>query len=261
MVHAGSKSSKRGKGGGGGRWGSGGGKWNDKVDRWSSSSPDYWSSSSPDNGWGGDDDKYDDDDVFPGGGNRMPICTLANPVQEQWDQIIRTWRLAYLASNANAALIQDFGRETAWHANLMMEKFMEVVEGYEYDDFDTDDIFDLGEMEGKDHPASVKFTNDRQEDAICALTKALVLMMRDSCFYNRWKRTFEIVAFYYMEGFIEGIDNGMKLKQCVDWDNVKDTRLNGDNDRMAYKESTEETKGNRSRNGRKKNRKKNPKLL
>ena len=192
MVHAGSKSSKRGKDGGGGRWGSGGGKWNDKVDRWSSSSPDYWSSSSPDNGWGGDDDKYDDDDVFPGGGNRMPICTLANPVQEQWDQIIRTWRLAYLASNANAALIQDFGRETAWHANLMMEKFMEVVEGYEYDgktthvmilvlcslctrvrprltpefvlcsvvDFDTDDIFDLGEMEGKDHPASVKFTND-----------------------------------------------------------------------------------------------------
>jgi hypothetical protein len=124
MVHAGSsKSSKIGKGGSsGGRW-SGGGRWNNNK------KPDRWSS--PDNSWRRDDDNdYDDD--FPDI-NRMPFCTLANPVQEQYDLIIRSWRLAYLASNANAAAITTFDRQTAWHANMMMEKFMTVVEEYEGD--------------------------------------------------------------------------------------------------------------------------------
>lgn len=74
----------------------------------------------------------------------------------------------------------------------------------------------MGEIEGKDHPSSVKFTTDNQQDAICSLTKALVLMMRDSCFYNQWKDTLEISAYYYMSGFIEGANIDMKLTKCID---------------------------------------------
>lgn len=76
----------------------------------------------------------------------------------------------------------------------------------------------MGEAVGDAHPTTnaLKFTTDDQQDVLCAQTKALVLMMKDSCLYNRWKRTLEIAAYYYMEGFVEGISSGnFNLKKCV----------------------------------------------
>lgn len=229
-----SKSGKGGKGGGGGRW-SGGGRWNGGGSRWdkpkwnsnnkwkSSSSGDKWKSSSGDKWWGGKDYDavyYDDDRRPDGGRDFKPLCTLANPVQEQYDIIAPSWIRAYVTTGGAAAL-DNFRIDTIYHANLVMEKFMEVVEGYDDGDYDRDDIFDLGELEGDSHPGGVRFANDDQQDALCALTKALVLMMRESCGYNRWKRTLEISAYFYMDGFIEGVGvNNFKLRQCVDWDNI-----------------------------------------
>lgn len=85
-------------------------------------------------------------------------------------------------------------------------------------DFDEEHLFDMGEAVGDAHPTTnaLKFTTDDQQDVLCAQTKALVLMMKDSCLYNRWKRTLEIAAYYYMEGFVEGISSGnFNLKKCV----------------------------------------------
>ena len=85
-------------------------------------------------------------------------------------------------------------------------------------DFDTEHLFDMGEAVGDAHPTTnaLKFTTDDQQDVLCAQTKALVLMMKDSCLYNRWKKTLEIAAYYYMEGFVEGISSGnFNLKKCV----------------------------------------------
>jgi len=130
MVHAGSKTAKQGKGSssGGGRWSGN----NHRPSRWSS--PDQWSSpdwSSPDS-WSKDyDDEYFDDDDRSG--SRLPKCSLANPVEEQYQLIIRSWKLAYLASNANAGTISTYEETVTWHANLVMEAFMKAVEGYEYD--------------------------------------------------------------------------------------------------------------------------------
>lgn len=230
MTHAGSsKSGKGSKSGGGGRWNGGGGRW-DKPDRWDKpkwdkpkwNSINKWKSeSSGDKWWGGKD--YDDvyyDDDRGGGRNFMPLCTLANPVQEQYDVIAPSWIRAYVTTGGAAAL-DNFRIDTIYHANLVMEKFMEVVEKYDDGDFDRDDVFDMGELEGDTHPGSVRFVNEDQQDALCALTKALVLMMRESCGYNRWKRTLEISAYFYMDGFIEGLGvNNFKLRQCVDWDNI-----------------------------------------
>ena len=98
-------------------------------------------------------------------------------------------------------------------------------------DFDLDHIFDIGEIDGATHPTSnaLRFTTDDQHDVLCAQTKALVLMMKDSCLYNRWKRTLEIVAYYYMEGFVEGISSGnFKLKSCID--PPKSTRNDNDDE-------------------------------
>ena len=123
MVRAGSKTAKQGKGSSsGGRWSGN----NHRPSRWSS--PDWSSSES----WSSDydDDYFDDDDR---GGSRLPECSLANPVEEQYQIIIRSWKLAYLASNANAGAISTYEERVTWHANLVMEAFMEAVEGYEYD--------------------------------------------------------------------------------------------------------------------------------
>ena len=258
MAHAGSnralgsKSSKNGKGSSGGRWNGGlrPDKWsrpNKKPSKWSS--PNSWSGSSSKDY---DDDVYDDDDRP--GGNRKPLCTLANPVNEQFDYIIRSWRIAYEPSNAGEAVTWE--REVVWHANLVMNRFMEIVEDYDDDgkamrryslfitnyhmmcltltflfrfllvDLTTDEIFDLGEYEGANHPTTVKFTTDDQQDAICSLTKALVLMMKDSCLYSRWKRTLEINAYYFMDGFIEGASTGNNfnsVKKCVGIKEPKNT--------------------------------------
>ena len=127
MTHAGSKSSKRGKGSSGGRWN------NQRPDPWSRpnkkpsnwnkpnkwNSPNSWSSSSNDY----DDDKYYDDDKP---NSRLPRCTLANPVNEQFDIISPSWQKAYTppAIAADDVIV--------WHANLVMNEFMEVVEDYEY---------------------------------------------------------------------------------------------------------------------------------
>jgi hypothetical protein len=89
-------------------------------------------------------------------------------------------------------------------------------------DFDKDAVKAMGETEGKTHPSSVKFTTDDQKDTICALTKALVLMMKESCYYDKWKDTFEICAYYYMSGFIDGAKIGMKLNQCIDFADADD---------------------------------------
>lgn len=128
MAHAGSKSSKRGKGG------SSGSRWNNqRPDSWNRpnkkpsnwnkpnkwNSPNSWSSSSKDY----DDDKYYDDDKP---NSRLPRCTLANPVNEQFDIISPSWQKAYTA----AAISDD--EVIVWHANLVMNEFMEVVEDYEY---------------------------------------------------------------------------------------------------------------------------------
>ena len=97
-------------------------------------------------------------------------------------------------------------------------------------DFTTDHIFDIGEIDGATHPTTnaLKFTTDDQQDVLCAQTKALVLMMKDSCLYNRWKETLEIAAYYYMEGFVEGISSGnFNLKKCVPEPKL---RKNRDND-------------------------------
>ena len=77
-------------------------------------------------------------------------------------------------------------------------------------DFDKDDIVAWGVSFGDGHPLNIK------QEAVCSLTKALVLMMKDSCLYSRWKRTLEISAFYFMEGFIEGKDIDMNLSKCID---------------------------------------------
>ncbi|KAL7491329.1 hypothetical protein ACHAWT_000731, partial [Skeletonema menzelii] len=214
--------SKNGKGSSGGRWNGGlrPDKWsrpNKKPSKWSS--PNSWSGSSSKDY---DDDVYDDDDRP--GGNRKPLCTLANPVNEQFDYIIRSWRIAYEPSNAGLAVTWE--REVVWHANLVMNRFMEIVEDYDDDDLTTDEIFDLGEYEGANHPTTVKFTTDDQQDAICSLTKALVLMMKDSCLYSRWKRTLEINAYYFMDGFIEGASTGNNfnsVKKCVGIKEPKNT--------------------------------------
>ncbi|KAK1739916.1 hypothetical protein QTG54_009675 [Skeletonema marinoi] len=231
MVHAGSKTAKQGKGSSGeGRWSGN----NHRPSRWSS--PDQWSSpdsSSPDS-WSKDyDDEYFDDDDRSGS-RRLPKCSLANPVEEQYQLIIRSWKLAYLASNANAGTISTYEETVTWHANLVMEAFMTAVEGYEYDDFDKDDIVAWGESFGDGHPTSVKFTNDRQQEAVCSLTKALVLMMKDSCLYSRWKRTLEISAFYFMEGFIEGNDIDMNLSKCIDTPKEPKDRKRDDGDDDKY---------------------------
>lgn len=225
-----SKSSKGGKGGGGGRWNGGGGSRWDKPDRWDKpkwNSINKWKSSSSGDQWGGkdyDDVYYDDDRRSGDGRNFMPLCTLANPVQEQYDIIAPSWIRAYVTTGGAAAL-DNFRIDTTFHANEVMKKFMEVVEKYDDGDFDRDDVFDMGELEGDTHPGSVRFVNEDQQDALCAQTKALVLMMRESCGYNRWKRTLEICAYFYMDGFIEGLGvNNFKLRQCVDWDNI-DKRL------------------------------------
>ncbi len=130
MVHAGgSKSSKNGKGGG--RW-SGGGRLKDSYDSWSS--PDWWGQDDHDDNWGG----QDRDDIWWGSGKGGHddkwwgwYCTLANPVQEQYDLIIKTWKIAYLPTNANAAAIKTYEEVTTSHANMMMNKFMKIVEDYE----------------------------------------------------------------------------------------------------------------------------------
>mmetsp|Transcript_32241 Transcript_32241/g.65517 ORF Transcript_32241/g.65517 Transcript_32241/m.65517 type:complete len:142 (+) Transcript_32241:542-967(+) len=101
-------------------------------------------------------------------------------------------------------------------------------------DFDKDDIVAWGESFGDGHPSSVKFTNDRQQEAVCSLTKALVLMMKDSCLYSRWKRTLEIGAFYFMEGFIEGKDIDMNLSKCIDTPKEPKGRNRDDGDDDKY---------------------------
>ena len=83
---------------------------------------------------------------------------------------------------------------------------------------------------GDIHP-TVQFNNDDRLDAVCSLTKALVLMMKESCGYKRWKRTLEICAYFYMTGFIDGAGiDGFKLGQCVDWDEIKNKELRSSND-------------------------------
>jgi len=101
-------------------------------------------------------------------------------------------------------------------------------------DFDKDDIKSWGESFGDGHPSSVKFTNDRQQEAVCSLTKALVLMMKDSCLYSRWKRTLEISAFYFMEGFIEGNGIDMNLSKCIDTPKEPKGRNRDDGDDDKY---------------------------
>ncbi len=127
MAHAGSKAGKQGKGSSGGRWSG-----NLRPDRWNprdkwKSSKDSWSGSSKSKDK--DDDDYDDDSTS-GDRKRKPMCTLANPVQEQYDIIIGTWTKAFL-NNANQE--ESFQRTVTWHANMVMEKFMKVVEGYDDD--------------------------------------------------------------------------------------------------------------------------------
>lgn len=127
MAHAGSKAGKKGKkGSSGGRWSG-----NLRPDRWNprdkwSSSKDSWSGSSKSKDK--DDDDYDTSDSDDK--KRKPMCTLANPVQEQYDIIIGTWTKAFL-NNVNQE--ENFQRAVVWHANLVMEKFMDVVEGYDDD--------------------------------------------------------------------------------------------------------------------------------
>lgn len=44
-------------------------------------------------------------------------------------------------------------------------------------------------------------------------------MMKESCLYSRWKKTLEIAAYYYMKGFIQGLDPEVKnfsLNKCID---------------------------------------------
>ena len=42
-------------------------------------------------------------------------------------------------------------------------------------------------------------------------------MMKESCLYSRWKKTLEIVAYYYMKGFIKGFGvDGFNVSKCVD---------------------------------------------
>ena len=132
-VHAGSKSGKNGKrGSSGGRLGSGG-RWNSRPSPSQWKSPHSWSSSSKDKD---DDDKYDDDDdddYNSRSNDRRPVCSLANPVQEQFDLIFNTWRVAYLAANANANQLSTYERTVTWHATLVMEKFMAAVELFDDD--------------------------------------------------------------------------------------------------------------------------------
>lgn len=127
MAQAGSKAGKNGKGG------SGGGRWNGNLrpkpwnprDKWSS--PDSWSSRTKKS----KDSKSDDYDDSGSDDKRKPMCSLANPVEEQIDIIEAPWKAAYLPNNANANVIKTEEKEIAWHANLLMNKFMEIVEDYD----------------------------------------------------------------------------------------------------------------------------------
>ncbi len=89
-------------------------------------------------------------------------------------------------------------------------------------DYDKEDMIDLGELQGSSHPKTAafklqNFNDDDKQDGLCAQTKALVLMMKESCLYSRWKKDLEIAAFYYMKGFIQGLDvNGFNLSKCID---------------------------------------------
>ena len=125
----GSKSSKNGKSGGG-RWSIGSGRWSGRGNRWKSSK-NKWSSSR-----GGDDDDnyYDDDDNYDddSNGGRLPLCTLANPVQEQYEVLERSWLIAYPPAKTAEAL-KAFKDDTIAHANMVMEQFMKAVEGFEDD--------------------------------------------------------------------------------------------------------------------------------
>ena len=129
MAHAGSKAGKKGKGGsGGGRWSG-----NLRPDRWNPrdkwSSKDSWSGSSKSKDY--DDDDYDDDEYDDSDDKKgKPMCTLANPVNEQYEIIIGSWTKAFL-NNANQE--ESFQRTVTWHASMLMDKFMAVVEGYDDD--------------------------------------------------------------------------------------------------------------------------------
>jgi len=245
MVHAGSKSGKKGKGKGGS---SGGGRWsgNLRPDRWNpprdkwKSSPDSWSSSSSSSKSKDSDSDNDPDPEDSDSDDKKPECTLANPVQEQYEIIVPTWTKAFL-NNANQE--ESFQRTVTWHANMVMEKFMKVVEGYNDDDYDKDDMFDLGEIQGSSHPNTAafklqNFNGEDKEDGLCAQTKALVLMMKESCFYSRWKKTLEIAAYYYMNGFLDGAGADLKLSKCIDEpklpkekkSNKRNTRKNDDDE-------------------------------
>ena len=121
---------------------------------------------------------------------------------------------------------------------------------------DKDEMFDLGEIEGSAHPGTVNFNNEKKQDAVCSLTRALVLMMRETCLFSRWKRTLEISAFYFMNGFIEGDEIDMKLKNCVDFDDEKD-----DKNRKNRDQDDDDDVDDDDYDRRRKKRKKNQKLL